>query len=228
MFFPPQYWLTDIHYSIPAEEMVEFSCGVRAMCLNLEADNVGVSIFGNDRLIKEGDTILLNIPAKLSMFLLAQVSSDVSLKLLVTPSTAKALLNLLNIVVPLWRHPVSFLIILPTSLWWLASNLLMLWYPSVVGQHQHELIIGDCQTGKTAIAIDTILKQKIWNDGDDESKKLYSVYVQVSIGQKCSPVAQIVQTLEENDVMKYTIIVTATASEAATLQYLAHFSGCAM
>jgi hypothetical protein len=81
--------------------MVEFSCGVRAMCLNLEADNVGVSIFGNDRLIKEGDTILLNIPAKLSMFLLAQVSSDVSLKLLVTPSTAKALLNLLNIVVPL-------------------------------------------------------------------------------------------------------------------------------
>jgi F-type H+-transporting ATPase subunit alpha len=90
------------------------------------------------------------------------------------------------------------------------------------------LIIGDRQTGKTAIAIDTILKQKIWNDGDDESKKLYSVYVHVAIGRKCSPVAQIVQTLEENDAMKYTIIVTATALEAATLQYLAHFSGCAM
>jgi hypothetical protein len=81
--------------------MVEFSCGVHAMCLNLEADNVGVSIFCNDHLIREGDTVLLNVPAKLSMFLLAQVSLDVSLMLLVTPSTAKALLNLLNIVVPL-------------------------------------------------------------------------------------------------------------------------------
>jgi len=93
---------------------------------------------------------------------------------------------------------------------------------------QRELIIGDRLTGKTAIAIDTILNQKRWNDGNDESKTLYCFYV--AIGQKCSTVAQLVQTLEENDVMtrKYTIIVTATASEAAPLQNLAPFSGCTM
>ena len=95
-----------------------------------------------------------------------------------------------------------------------------------IGRGQRELIIGDRQTGKTAVAIDTILNQKRWNDGQDESKKLYCVYV--AVGQKRSTVAQLVQTLEENDAMKYTIIVAATASEAAPLQYLAPFSGCAM
>jgi F-type H+-transporting ATPase subunit alpha len=95
-----------------------------------------------------------------------------------------------------------------------------------IGRGQRELIIGDRQTGKTAVAIDTILNQKRWNDGQDEDKKLYCVYV--AIGQKRSTVAQLVKTLEENDAMKYTIIVAATASEAAPLQYLAPFSGCAM
>ena len=95
-----------------------------------------------------------------------------------------------------------------------------------IGRGQRELIIGDRQTGKTAVAIDTILNQKRWNDGNDETKKLYCVYV--AVGQKRSTVAQLVKTLEENDAMKYSIVVAATASEAAPLQYLAPFSGCAM
>lgn len=95
-----------------------------------------------------------------------------------------------------------------------------------IGRGQRELIIGDRQTGKTAVALDTILNQKRWNDGNDESKKLYCVYV--AVGQKRSTVAQLVQTLEENDAMKYTIVVAATASEAAPLQFLAPFSGAAI
>lgn len=95
-----------------------------------------------------------------------------------------------------------------------------------IGRGQRELIIGDRQTGKTAVALDTILNQKRWNDGTDEVKKLYCVYV--AVGQKRSTVAQFVKTLEENDAMKYSIIVAATASEAAPLQYLAPFTGCAM
>ena len=95
-----------------------------------------------------------------------------------------------------------------------------------IGRGQRELIIGDRQTGKSAVAIDTILNQKKWNDGSDEVKKLYCVYV--AVGQKRSTVAQLVKTLEENDAMKYTIVVAATASEAAPLQFLAPFSACAM
>jgi F-type H+-transporting ATPase subunit alpha len=97
-----------------------------------------------------------------------------------------------------------------------------------IGRGQRELIIGDRQTGKTAVALDTILNQKQWNEVDtsDETKKLYCVYV--AIGQKRSTVAQLVQTLEENDAMKYSIVVAATASEAAPLQYIAPFSGCAI
>ncbi len=95
-----------------------------------------------------------------------------------------------------------------------------------IGRGQRELIIGDRQTGKTAVALDAILNQKRWNDGNDETKKLYCVYV--AVGQKRSTVAQLVKTLEENDAMKYTIIVAATASEAAPLQYIAPFTGCSM
>ena len=95
-----------------------------------------------------------------------------------------------------------------------------------IGRGQRELIIGDRQTGKTAVALDTMLNQKQWNNGTDESQKLYCVYV--AVGQKRSTVAQLVQTLEENDALKYSIIVAATASEAAPLQYLAPFSGTAM
>lgn len=92
-----------------------------------------------------------------------------------------------------------------------------------IGRGQRELIIGDRQTGKTAVALDTILNQKRWNDGTDESKKLYCIYA--AVGQKRSTVAQLVKTLEENDAMKYSIIVAATASEAAPLQYIAPFTG---
>ncbi|KAF8488014.1 P-loop containing nucleoside triphosphate hydrolase protein, partial [Russula emetica] len=95
-----------------------------------------------------------------------------------------------------------------------------------IGRGQRELIIGDRQTGKTTVAIDTILNQRRWNEGKDEEKKLYCVYV--AVGQKRSTIAQLVKTLEENDAMKYSIIVAATASEAAPLQYFAPFSGCAM
>ena len=93
-----------------------------------------------------------------------------------------------------------------------------------IGRGQRELIIGDRQTGKTAVALDTMLNQKRWNDGNDETKKLYCVYV--AVGQKRSTVAQLVKTLEENDAMKYCVVVAATASEAAPLQYIAPFAGC--
>ena len=95
-----------------------------------------------------------------------------------------------------------------------------------IGRGQRELIIGDRQTGKTAVALDCILNQKRWNSGSDEKKKLYCVYV--AVGQKRSTVAQLVKTLEENDSMKYSVIVAATASEAAPLQYIAPFTGCSM
>lgn len=95
-----------------------------------------------------------------------------------------------------------------------------------IGRGQRELIIGDRQTGKTAVAIDTMLNQKRWNSGTEEAKKLFCVYV--AVGQKRSTVAQLVKTLEEHDAMKYSIIVAATASEAAPLQYIAPFTGCAM
>ena len=138
--------------------MVEFSSGVRGMCLNLEVDNAGfpppVPIVSSRKVIP------LNVLVKSSMFLLVLDSSAVLLMLWVTPSTARAPLRLLNLVMP-------------------------------IGRGQHELIIGDRQTGKTAAAIDTILNQKCWNDGKDNEKKLYCVYV--AIGQKCSTVAQLLR-----------------------------------
>jgi F-type H+-transporting ATPase subunit alpha len=202
--------------------MVEFSSGVRGMCLNLEADNVGVSIFGNDRLIKEGDTVkrtgqIVDVPVGPGLLgrvvdalgdpidgkgpIMAAERRRASLK-------APGILPRRSVNQPMMTGLKSIDAMVP------------------IGRGQRELIIGDRQTGKTAVAIDTILNQKAWNDGNDESKKLYCVYV--AIGQKRSTVAQLVQTLEENDAMKYSIIVAATASEAAPLQYLAPFSGCAM
>ncbi|KIM60703.1 hypothetical protein SCLCIDRAFT_1183052, partial [Scleroderma citrinum Foug A] len=136
--------------------MVEFSSGVCSMCLNLEADNAG---FPPPVLIVSSRKVIpLNVLVKLLMFPLVLDSLAVLLMLWVTPSTARAPLRLLNVVVP-------------------------------IGCGQHKLIIGDCQTGKTAAAIDTILNQKCWNDGKDNEKKLYCVYV--AIGQKCSTVAQL-------------------------------------
>ena len=201
---------------------MEFSSGVRGMCLNLEADNVGVSIFGNDRLIKEGDTVkrtgqIVDVPV--GPELLGRVVDALG-----NPIDGKGPINASE------RRRASLKApgILPRRS---VNQPMMTGIKPIdamvpIGRGQRELIIGDRQTGKTAVAIDTILNQKRWNDGKDEVKKLYCVYV--AIGQKRSTVAQLVQTLEENDAMKYTIIVAATASEAAPLQYLAPFSGCAM
>ncbi|KAI5995448.1 ATP synthase F1 alpha subunit [Pisolithus albus] len=201
--------------NVQAEEMVEFSSGVRGMCLNLEADNVGVSIFGNDRLIKEGDTVkrtgqIVDVPV--GPGLLGRVVDALG-----NPIDGKGPIEATE------RRRASLKApgILPRRS---VNQPMMTGLKPIdamvpIGRGQRELIIGDRQTGKTAVAIDTILNQKRWNDGKDEDKKLYCVYV--AVGQKRSTVAQLVKTLEENDAMKYSIIVAATASEAAPLQYLA-------
>ncbi|KAF9511231.1 hypothetical protein BS47DRAFT_1319088 [Hydnum rufescens UP504] len=208
--------------NVQGKEMVEFSSGVRGMCLNLEADNVGITIFGNDRLIKEGDTVkrtgqIVDVPV--GPGLLGRV-----LDALGNPIDGKGPVNATE------RRRASLKApgILPRRSvnQPMQTGLKPIDAMVPIGRGQRELIIGDRQTGKTAVALDTILNQKRWNDGQDETKKLYCVYV--AIGQKRSTVAQLVQTLEENDALKYTIIVAATASEAAPLQYLAPFSGCAM
>ncbi|WVO22626.1 ATP synthase subunit alpha, mitochondrial [Cryptococcus decagattii] len=208
--------------NVQAEEMVEFSSGVRGMCLNLEADNVGVTIFGNDRLIKEGDTVkrtgqIVDVPV--GPGLLGRVVDALG-----NPIDGKGPIKAAGRTKAQLKAPG----ILPRRS---VHEPMQTGLKSVdslvpIGRGQRELIIGDRQTGKSALAIDTILNQKKWNDGADESKKLYCVYV--AVGQKRSTVAQLVQTLEQNDAMKYSIIVAATASEAAPLQYLAPFSGCAM
>ncbi|RGB29303.1 ATP synthase subunit alpha [Rhizophagus diaphanus] len=208
--------------NVQAEEMVEFSSGLKGMALNLEPDNVGIVVFGNDRLIKEGDTVkrtrqIVDVPVGPELLgrvvdalgnpidgkgpIAAKLRSRVQVK-------APGILPRRSVHEPMQTGIKSVDAMVP------------------IGRGQRELIIGDRQTGKTAVALDTILNQKKWNDGNDESKKLYCVYV--AVGQKRSTVAQLVQTLEENDALKYSIIVAATASEAAPLQYLAPFSGCAM
>jgi len=208
--------------NVQAEEMVEFSSGVRGMCLNLEADNVGITIFGSDRLIKEGDTVkrtgqIVDVPV--GPGLLGRV-----LDALGNPIDGKGPVE----AVERRRASLKAPGILPRRSvnQPMQTGLKPIDAMVPIGRGQRELIIGDRQTGKTAVALDTILNQKRWNDGKDETLKLYCVYV--AIGQKRSTVAQLVQTLEENDALKYTIIVAATASEAAPLQYLAPFSGCAM
>lgn len=208
--------------NVQAEEMVEFASGVRGMALNLEADNVGVTIFGNDRGIKEGDSVkrtgnIVDVPV--GMELLGRVVDGLGQPIdgkgpiktserRRAQSKAPGILPRRSVHEPMLTGLKSVDSMVP------------------IGRGQRELIIGDRQTGKTAVALDTILNQKRFNNGSDESKKLYCVYV--AIGQKRSTVAQLVQTLEENDAMKYSIVVAATASDAAPLQYLAPFSGAAM
>ncbi|KAJ2265463.1 Alpha subunit of the F1 sector of mitochondrial F1F0 ATP synthase, partial [Coemansia sp. RSA 451] len=208
--------------NVQAEEMVEFSSGVQGMALNLEADNVGIVVFGNDRLIKEGDTVkrtgsIVDVPV--GEALLGRVVDALGNPIdgkgpIKTSLRSRAMVKAPGIIPrqsvhePMQTGTKSIDSMLP------------------IGRGQRELIIGDRQTGKTSVTLDTILNQKRWNDGNDETKKLYCVYV--AIGQKRSTVAQFVQTLEENDALKYSIVVAATASEAAPLQYLAPYSGCAM
>ncbi|BGP24193.1 ATP synthase subunit alpha [Rhodotorula toruloides] len=208
--------------NVQAEEMVEFASGVRGMCLNLEADNVGVTIFGNDRAIREGDTVkrtgnIVDIPVGPDM--LGRVVDALG-----NPIDGKGPIKAAE----RRRAQVKAPGVLPRTS---VKEPMLTGLKSVdamvpIGRGQRELIIGDRQTGKTAVAIDTILNQKRWNDGNDEKKKLFCIYV--AVGQKRSTVAQLVQTLEENDALKYSVIVAATASEAAPLQYLAPFAGTAI
>ncbi|KMU89962.1 ATP synthase subunit alpha [Coccidioides immitis H538.4] len=197
--------------NVQAEELVEFASGVKGMCMNLEAGQVGVVLFGSDRLVKEGETVkrtgeIVDVPVGPEMLGV--------LLMLLTTEKRRAQLKAPGI---LPRKSVNQPV--QTGLKSVDSMV-------PIGRGQRELIIGDRQTGKTAVALDAMLNQKRWNNSSDETKKLYCVYV--AVGQKRSTVAQLVKTLEENDAMKYCIVVAATASEAAPLQYIAPFTGCAM
>lgn len=208
--------------NIQAEEMVEFSSGLKGMALNLEPDNVGVVVFGNDKLIKEGDVVkrtgaIVDVPVGTALLgrvvdalgnpidgagpIKASARFRVGLK-------APGIIPRQSVKEPMQTGIKAVDSLVP------------------IGRGQRELIIGDRQTGKTAVAIDAIINQKRFNDAGDEKKKLYCIYV--AIGQKRSTVAQIVKRLTDSDAMKYSIVVSATASDAAPLQYLAPYSGCAM
>ena len=208
--------------NVQAGEMVEFENGVRGMALNLETDNVGVVIFGSDREIKESQTVkrtgsIVDVPVGKGLLgrvvdalgnpidgkgpIVADKRSRVDVK-------APGIIPRKSVHEPMATGLKSVDALIP------------------IGRGQRELIIGDRQTGKTAIALDTILNQKALNEGDDESQKLYCVYV--AIGQKRSTVAQFVKVLEERGAMDYSIVVAATASDPAPMQFLAPFAGCAM
>jgi F-type H+-transporting ATPase subunit alpha len=208
---------------VQAGELVEFPGGIKGMALNLERDNVGCVIFGEDRGIKEGDTVKRLgsiVDAPVGKALLGRVVNALG-----EPIDGK---GPLKDVAERRTVDVKAPGILPRKSVHepMATGIKAIDSMIPVGRGQRELIIGDRQTGKTAIAIDTILNQKAANQGDDESAKLYCVYV--VIGQKRSTVAQLVKTLEENGAMDYTIVVAATASDPAPMQFLAPFTGCAM
>jgi F-type H+-transporting ATPase subunit alpha len=208
--------------NVEAGEMVEFSEGTKGMALNLETDNVGVVIFGDDSHIKEGDIVkrtgeIVDVPV--GKELLGRVVDGLG-----NPIDGKGPINSkerkrVEVKAPgiIPRKSVSE----PMQTGLKAIDSLI-----PIGRGQRELIIGDRQTGKTAIAIDTIINQKEINKSNDESKKLYCVYV--AIGQKRSTVAQIVKTLEDSGAMEYSIVVAATASDPAPLQFLAPYTGCTM
>ena len=210
--------------NVQAGEMVEFPGGIRGMALNLEVDNVGIVIFGSDQDIKEGDIVkrtksIVDVPA--GNGLLGRVVDGlgnpidgkgpiVASERRVADSKAPGIIPRKSVHEPM------------------ATGLKAIDAMIPVGRGQRELIIGDRQTGKTAVALDTILNQKAYNEaaGDDEGKKLYCVYV--AIGQKRSTVAQLVKKLEESGAMAYTIVVAATASDPAPMQFLAPYSATAM
>jgi F-type H+-transporting ATPase subunit alpha len=207
--------------NVQAGEMVEFEDGSKGMALNLEADNVGIVIFGDDRKIKEGSIVKRTgsiVDAPVGKELLGRVLDGLG-----NPIDGKGNLSekiqrkRVEVKAPgiIPRQSVSE----PMQTGLKAIDTLI-----PVGRGQRELIIGDRQTGKTAVAIDAIINQKTINESDDEKKKLYCVYV--AIGQKRSTVAQIVKTLEDAGAMKYTTVVAATASDAAPLQFLAPYTGC--
>ena len=209
--------------NVQAGEMVEFSGGIKGMALNLENDNVGVVIFGDDRSIKEGDVVKRTqaiVDAPVGKNLLGRVVDalgnpidgkgdlDKKLKRKRVDVKAPGIIPRQSVNQPMQTGLKAIDSLIP------------------IGRGQRELIIGDRQTGKTAVAVDTIINQKEINKSGDEKDKLYCIYV--AIGQKRSTVAQIVKTLEDAGAMEYTIIVSATASDPAPLQFLAPYTGCTM
>ena len=207
--------------NVQAGEMVEFPGGIRGMALNLETDNVGIVIFGEDRDIKEGDVVkrtgtIVDVPV--GKALLGRVVDPLG-----NPLDGKGPIEgerrRVEVKAPsiIPRQSVNE----PVQTGLKALDALV-----PIGRGQRELIIGDRQTGKTAIAVDTIINQKEVNASDDESRKLYCIYV--AVGQKRSTVAQIVKTLEEYGALDYSIVVSASASEPAPLQFLAPYAGCTM
>ncbi len=210
--------------NVQAGEMVEFPGGIRGMALNLETDNVGIVIFGSDRDIKEGDTVkrtqsIVDVPV--GDALLGRVVDGLG-----NPIDGKGEIRTTERRVADVKAPG----IIPRKSVHepMATGIKSIDAMTPIGRGQRELIIGDRQTGKTAVALDTILNQKVYNDaaGSDESKKLYCIYV--AVGQKRSTVAQLVKKLEESGAMAYTTIVAATASDPAPMQYLAPYSATAM
>ncbi len=207
---------------VQAGEMVEFSNGIQGMALNLEADNVGVVIFGSDAQIKEGDTVkrtgtIVDVPTGKELLgrVVDGLGNPIDGKGPIKSKTRSRVEVKAPGIIP--RKSVHE----PVQTGLKAIDALV-----PVGRGQRELIIGDRQTGKTAVAIDTFINQKDVNKGKDESKKLYCIYV--AVGQKRSTVAQIVRQLEENGAMEYSIVIAATASEPAPLQYLAPYTGVTM
>ena len=208
--------------NVQAGEMVEFENGTRGMALNLEADNVGIVLFGSDRDIKEGQTVKRTkaiVDTPVGKGLLGRVVDALgnpidgkgpikAEKRMQVDVKAPGIIPRQSVHEPMATGLKSVDALIP------------------IGRGQRELIIGDRQTGKTAIALDTILNQKAINKSGDESQKLYCVYV--AIGQKRSTVAQFVKILEEQGALEYTIIVAATASDPAPMQFLAPFTGCTM
>jgi len=209
---------------VQASEMVEFADGTRGMALNLESDNVGVVIFGDDSHIREGDLVkrtksIVDVPV--GKGLLGRVVDALG-----NPIDGKGPIDgserrLVDVKAPgiMPRKSVHEPMLTGIK----AIDALI-----PIGRGQRELIIGDRQTGKTAIAVDAFINQRPYNQaaGDDESKKLYCVYV--AVGQKRATVARLVKTLEENGAMEYSIVIAATASDAAPMQFLAPYAGCAM
>ena len=208
--------------NVQAGEMVEFENGVKGMALNLEADNVGVVIFGSDSAIKEGSTAkrtgtIVDVPV--GKGLLGRVVDALGNPIdgkgpIVSDQRSRVEVKAPGIIPRKSVHE-------PVQTGLKALDALV-----PIGRGQRELIIGDRQTGKTAVALDTFINQKASHQGDNEGDKLYCIYV--AVGQKRSTVAQIVRALEENGAMEYSIVVAATASEPAPLQFLAPYTGCAM
>ena len=209
--------------NVMAGELVEFpSAGLKGMALNLETDNVGVVIFGDDSAIREGDTVARTgeiVDAPVGKGLLGRVVDGlgnpidgkgplVDVTRMQVEVKAPGIIPRKSVHEPMQTGVKAIDALIP------------------IGRGQRELVIGDRQTGKTAVLLDTIINQKAVNAGTDESKKLYCIYV--AVGQKRSSVAQLVKTLEENGAMEYSIVVAATASEPAPMQYLAPYTGCVM